>query len=89
MAKKSAQNYAQVYEDIILKMNSSVNVYMFFGGTNFGFMNGGNGVNKEGKVDVVLTSYDYEAPLSEAGLITILKLYVYIFLIKYMFAIES
>ncbi|CAG2175721.1 unnamed protein product, partial [Oppiella nova] len=43
--------------DIIFKANSSVNFYMFFGGTNFGFMNG----------DKVATSYDYDAPLSETG----------------------
>jgi hypothetical protein len=38
-------------------MNSSVNIYMFIGGTNFGFMNGGG----------FITSYDYDAPLSESG----------------------
>jgi hypothetical protein len=54
----SLQHYANTYEDIVLKMNSSVNVYMFIGGTNFGFMNGGG----------IITSYDYDAPLSESGL---------------------
>ncbi|CAG2166179.1 unnamed protein product, partial [Oppiella nova] len=43
--------------DVLFKANSSVNFYMFFGGTNFGFMNG----------DTVVTSYDYDAPLSETG----------------------
>ncbi|CAG2177971.1 unnamed protein product, partial [Oppiella nova] len=43
--------------DVLFKANSSVNFYMFFGGTNFGFMNGGR----------VVTSYDYDAPLSETG----------------------
>ncbi|CAG2182817.1 unnamed protein product, partial [Oppiella nova] len=43
--------------DVLFKANSSVNFYMFFGGTNFGFMNG----------DRVVTSYDYDAPLSETG----------------------
>ena len=28
------------YLDMILAMNASVNMYMFEGGTNFGFMNG-------------------------------------------------
>lgn len=53
------------YLDQQLSMNFSVNFYMFFGGTNFGFMTGATG-------DVVIylpiiTSYDYDAPLSEAG----------------------
>lgn len=44
-----------------------VNFYMFHGGTNFGFMNGSNYDNKVG-ADV--TSYDYDAPLTEDGQIT-------------------
>ena len=40
-----------------LQVNGSINFYMFIGGTNFGFTNGGTRV----------TSYDYDAPLSEAG----------------------
>ncbi len=39
---------------------------MFEGGTNFGFMNGANGVSS-GKLQPVPTSYDYDAPLNEAG----------------------
>lgn len=41
-----------------------VNVYMFIGGTNFGFMNGSN-YYEELTPDV--TSYDYDAILTEAG----------------------
>jgi len=44
-----------------------VNIYMFIGGTNFGFMNGSN------YYDVLtpdVTSYDYDAVLSECGDIT-------------------
>lgn len=41
-----------------------VNLYMFHGGTNFGFTSGANHY-EELKPDV--TSYDYDAPLSEAG----------------------
>ncbi len=44
-----------------------VNIYMFIGGTNFGFMNGAN------YYDVLtpdVTSYDYDAVLSEDGQIT-------------------
>lgn len=48
----------------ILKFGSSVNLYMFHGGTNFGFMNGANFLQP------TITSYDYDAPLSEPGDIT-------------------
>lgn len=44
-----------------------VNFYMFHGGTNFGLMNGSN---FEEKLGCTLTSYDYDAPLSEDGQIT-------------------
>lgn len=44
-----------------------VNLYMFHGGTNFGFTAGANHY-EELKPDV--TSYDYDAPLSESGDIT-------------------
>lgn len=44
-----------------------VNIYMFEGGTNFGFMNGSNYYD-ELKPDV--TSYDYDAVLTEDGQIT-------------------
>lgn len=45
----------------------NVNFYMFHGGTNFGFMNGSNYYNK---LTPDVTSYDYDAPLSEDGKIT-------------------
>ncbi|XP_029428194.1 beta-galactosidase-1-like protein 2 isoform X2 [Rhinatrema bivittatum] len=48
----------------ILKSGASINLYMFHGGTNFGFMNGALHFI-EYKADV--TSYDYDAPLTEAG----------------------
>ena len=68
MAKMDSKVFASYYEDIILKMNSSVNIYMFHGGTNFGFMNGANGVKSNGHSASTITSYDYDAPLTEAGL---------------------
>ncbi|KAL4229127.1 Beta-galactosidase-1-like protein 2 [Mactra antiquata] len=53
----------------ILLSGASVNFYMFHGGTNFGFTAGANWFNGTSyKPDV--TSYDYNAPLSEAGDIT-------------------
>lgn len=43
----------------------SVNLYMFHGGTNFGFM---NGCSARGTQDLPqITSYDYGAPLNEQG----------------------
>lgn len=43
----------------------SVNLYMFHGGTNFGFMNG-TSARKDHDLPQV-TSYDYDAPLNEQG----------------------
>jgi len=52
----------------ILGCGGSVNLYVFHGGTNFGFMAGANGNgDKEGKYAPTVTSYDYDAPLSECG----------------------
>lgn len=51
--------------DELLK-RGSVNFYMFEGGTNFGFMSGRNGGSRTGDV----TSYDYDAPLTEDGQLT-------------------
>ncbi len=42
----------------------SVNIYMFVGGTNFGFMNGSNYYDE---LTPDVTSYDYDAVLTEAG----------------------
>lgn len=44
-----------------------VNIYMFEGGTNFGFMNGSNYYDE---LTPDVTSYDYDAVLTEAGDIT-------------------
>ncbi|KAK3752223.1 hypothetical protein QZH41_002758 [Actinostola sp. cb2023] len=53
------------YLDKILALNASVNMYMFEGGTNFGFWN--SGIQNNYQYQSVPTSYDYDAPLSEAG----------------------
>lgn len=42
----------------------SVNIYMFHGGTNFGFY---NGCSYHNGMDPQITSYDYAAPLTEWG----------------------
>jgi beta-galactosidase len=52
--------------DQILALGGSVNLYMFHGGSNFGFMNGAN----EGAghpYQPTVSSYDSDAPLDEAG----------------------
>uniref|UniRef100_H3AAB8 Galactosidase beta 1 n=1 Tax=Latimeria chalumnae TaxID=7897 RepID=H3AAB8_LATCH len=49
----------------ILALGASVNMYMFEGGTNFGYWNGANTPYAPQP-----TSYDYDAPLSEAGDLT-------------------
>lgn len=49
-----------------LLKRGSVNFYMFEGGTNFGFMSGRNGGSKTADV----TSYEYDAPLTEDGQLT-------------------
>lgn len=52
--------------DVLNKFHASVNMYMFFGGTNFGFMNGAN-IDRTGKYWSVVTSYDYDGMLNEYG----------------------
>ena len=49
----------------ILRQGYSVSLYMFHGGTSFGWMNGANSDGKNYEPDV--TSYDYAAPLDESG----------------------
>ncbi|KAH0627216.1 hypothetical protein JD844_002705, partial [Phrynosoma platyrhinos] len=49
----------------ILASGANVNMYMFTGGTNFGYWNGANMPYMPQP-----TSYDYDAPLSEAGDLT-------------------
>ncbi|CAG0898430.1 unnamed protein product [Darwinula stevensoni] len=51
----------------MLQRKASVNFYMFHGGTNFGFMNGANVFNFWPYYAPDVTSYDYDALLSEAG----------------------
>ncbi|MGM0920360.1 MAG: glycoside hydrolase family 35 protein [Bacillota bacterium] len=63
---RDPKDVAIVFEDL-LKINSSVNFYMFHGGTNFGFMNGANHFDK---YYPTITSYDYDSLLSETGEIT-------------------
>jgi len=50
--------------DAMLSAGASVNMYMFHGGTNFGFT---SGANFDKQYQPTVTSYDYDAPLSESG----------------------
>ncbi|TDH16292.1 hypothetical protein EPR50_G00018010 [Perca flavescens] len=49
----------------MLAVGANVNLYMFIGGTNFGYWNGANTPYSPQP-----TSYDYDAPLTEAGDLT-------------------
>lgn len=50
--------------DWMLSQGISFNLYMFHGGTSFGFM---NGANYGGAYEPDISSYDYDSPLDEAG----------------------
>lgn len=52
-----------------LQNDVSFNYYMVHGGTNFGFTSGAN-YDKKHDIQPDLTSYDYDAPISEAGWVT-------------------
>lgn len=52
-----------------MEAGASVNFYMFFGGTNFGFTAGANH-DGPGKYKADITSYDYDAPMDETGDVT-------------------
>lgn len=52
--------------ELYIKNGISFNYYMIHGGTNFGFTSGAN-YDKDHDIQPDLTSYDYDAPISEAG----------------------
>ncbi|XP_058695272.1 beta-galactosidase-1-like protein isoform X2 [Poecile atricapillus] len=59
----SATWVARGLEDM-LHLGASINMYMFHGGTNFAYW---SGADYKDQYKPVTTSYDYDAPLSEAG----------------------
>lgn len=63
--RESDDTAAQLEE--MLRDGGSVNLYMFHGGTNFGFT---NGANHDGCYQPTVTSYDYDCPVSECGDLT-------------------
>lgn len=60
-----AEKYAPSL-DSVLSAGISINMYMFHGGTTRGFMNGAN-YNDRNPYEPQTSSYDYDAPLDEAG----------------------
>jgi beta-galactosidase len=64
-ASVSADQSAKKLDDI-LSAGVSINMYMFHGGTTRDFMNGAN-MNKTEPYAPQVSSYDYDAPLDEAG----------------------
>lgn len=65
---KSAGSIARQTEKY-LQNDVSFNFYMVHGGTNFGFTSGAN-YNAKHDIQPDMTSYDYDAPISEAGWVT-------------------
>ncbi|KAL3311776.1 Beta-galactosidase-1-like protein, partial [Cichlidogyrus casuarinus] len=63
MSDNEIKSLARIYS---FSNRSSVNIYMFHGGTNFGLTNGANAW----KYQPQITSYDYGAPLNENGDLT-------------------
>jgi len=62
-AKVNSAGVAKTLDEM-LALNASVSIYMFHGGTTFGFKAGALPSNT---YTPCITSYDYDAPLSEAG----------------------
>ncbi|MFU0785690.1 MAG: Beta-galactosidase [Enterococcus gilvus] len=61
--QRNPQELAEAVREVLAQ--GSINLYMFHGGTNFGFM---NGCSARGVIDLPqITSYDYGAPLNEQG----------------------
>ncbi len=65
--KHHTTNAKQQSEELawILGQGYSISIYMFHGGTSFGWMNGANWDKNKYEPDV--TSYDYDSPLDESG----------------------
>ncbi|OAE20031.1 hypothetical protein AXG93_2584s1150 [Marchantia polymorpha subsp. ruderalis] len=59
--------YTAAALDRILYLNASVVLYMLHGGTNFGFTSGSNTGSSVRDFLPDITSYDYDAPIGEAG----------------------
>ncbi|XP_024391884.1 beta-galactosidase 17 isoform X2 [Physcomitrium patens] len=69
LAQTDAKSTAVALDDI-LRLNASVVLYMVHGGTNFGFWSGANTGAGPSDFQPDITSYDYDAPIGEAGDVT-------------------
>jgi beta-galactosidase len=66
--QRPAADVAKELDAVLSVEEASANIYMFHGGTNFGFTAGGN--LSDGTFKPFVTSYDYDALLTEWGDIT-------------------
>ncbi|KAI3885825.1 hypothetical protein MKW92_039514 [Papaver armeniacum] len=66
LAATNAQFVSNALETILSRNGSAV-LYMVHGGTNFGFLNGANTGSDDSDFKPDITSYDYDAPISEWG----------------------
>ncbi|MBO7742324.1 MAG: beta-galactosidase, partial [Victivallales bacterium] len=64
--RKDGKNTVAPDVENILKRGAGMNFYMFHGGTNFALTAGANG-NRLEDYSATITSYDYDAPLTECG----------------------
>jgi beta-galactosidase len=66
-----ATTFAPWIDSLLALNNASVSIYMAFGGTNFGFSAGADVFFNVSilwfQYGAITTSYDYDAPISEAG----------------------
>lgn len=67
--RKSTRDPQSAADDLrtMLGMNASVNLFVFHGGTSFGFM---SGANDSDRYEPHVTSYDYDGLLTECGDVT-------------------
>jgi len=61
----SSDIYLSTLKDL-LALNASINIFLFYGGTNFGFTSGAVKKSNQNYTPSA-TSYDFNAPLNEAG----------------------
>ena len=64
---RSGEDVVKIIRQTLFEAEASINVYMFFGGTNFGFMSGANIADKSMEYQPTTTSYDYDAFITEYG----------------------
>ena len=60
---QNVNTFQNILNDLLFRGDASINIYMFFGGTNYGWQAAGEGPSRQ----PVTTSYDYDGVLSEAG----------------------